>query len=197
MGVRVSERTDSADRFAAWADGVMERLDEQEDLDGRLLHALGRGPSLREDTLTRMAEAVRAAVLGMSPAGCAVAAGVSERLLHNWQQQDPSFAAAMTQARTLARAHAGGSGTPARLTPATLHILLTGVRRGVPQAAVPSLAGLSVRALLRVRRERPQVEALILAARRAARLKKAGRRGGASYEQRYRLVRIDDAPSEG
>ncbi|MFD7434055.1 hypothetical protein [Streptomyces sp. NPDC059861] len=69
--------------LAAWADGVLARIDAQQGIDDELLAALGRGPSLREETLARMAEAVRAAALGLGPAGCAAAAGVPERLLHN------------------------------------------------------------------------------------------------------------------
>ncbi|MFD7434056.1 hypothetical protein [Streptomyces sp. NPDC059861] len=49
-------------------------------------------------------------------------------------------------------------------------------------------------ALHRLRKERPKVNALILAARRA-RSKRTERRGGSTYEHRYRLVRVDDAPA--
>ncbi|MFE6281181.1 hypothetical protein [Streptomyces sp. NPDC057877] len=184
----MAEPSDSARQLAVWADGVLERVDAQEDLDRRLSAALGRTPDLGEETLARMAEAVRAAACGLGPAGCALAAGVSERLLTGWEEREPAFAAAMSAARRLGRTRAHlVRGAPPALTPYTLRVLLKGVREGVPNASVAALVGLSVRALYRVRRERPEVAALLLAARRAR-----PRKG----ERRYRLVRVGDGPPE-
>ncbi|MFC5802001.1 hypothetical protein [Streptomyces formicae] len=190
----MDEAADSTRRLAAWADGVLAHIDAQEELDRGLLAALGRIPSLREETLSRMAEAVRAAAMGLGPAGCAVAAGVSERLLLNWQAQDPSFAAAMAAASALARTHASCTGDrPPPLTPTALRVLLKAVRTGTAHTPAAALVGLSVRTLYRLRRQRPELEALVVAARRA-RPKKADRRARPPYEHRYRLVRVDDVP---
>lgn len=181
--------------LAAWADGVLARIDAQEGLDGELLAALGRGPSLREETLARMAEAVRAAALGFGPAGCAAAAGVPERLLLNWQDHNPAFAAAMSGARALARSHGSdGNGAARPPAPAALLVLLQAIRAGAQHASAAALVGMPRAALSRLRKERPKVNALILAARRA-RPKRADRRGSSTYAHRYRLVSVDDAPS--
>ncbi|MBG0857031.1 hypothetical protein I2W78_35575 [Streptomyces spinoverrucosus] len=191
------ETADPDRELAAWADGVLARIDAQQGLDGELLAALGRGPSLREETLARMAEAVRTAALGFGPAGCAAAAGVSERLLLNWQEHNPSFAAAMSGARALARSHGSdGDGDDAPRPPASaaLLVLLQAIRTGAQHASAAALAGMPRAALNRLRKERPKVDALVLAARRA-RPKRADRRGSSTYEHGYRLVRIDDAPS--
>ncbi len=185
MGER---RADPANRLESWADRVMADLDAQEDLDRALLRALRYSPSLREETAARMADAVRAAALGLGPAGCAVAAGVSERLLGAWQAQDPSFAAAMAAATSMARAHAPDSGVP--LNPASLRVLLKAVRGGGLYGPAAALAGMSGRAFYRLRREIPEVGALVAAARRA-RPKKADRRRKSRYEYHYRLVRVD------
>ncbi|MFD3442812.1 hypothetical protein ACFWU3_35610 [Streptomyces sp. NPDC058685] len=188
-------RVDPANRLESWADGVVADLDAQEDVDRALLHALGARPSLREETAARMADAVRAAALGLGPPGCAVAAGVSERLLAAWQEHDPTFAAAMAAATTMARARGSVPGaTP--LTPTALRVLLTAMRGGALHGPAAALVGMSGRAFYRLRRERPEVGALVAAARRA-RPKKADRRKGPKYEQRYRLVRIGDPDGAG
>ncbi|MFI9612831.1 hypothetical protein ACIHCM_14360 [Streptomyces sp. NPDC052023] len=181
--------------LAAWADGVLARIDAQQGLDGELLAALGRGPSLREETLARMAEAVRAAALGFGPAGCAAAAGVPERLLLNWQDHNPSFAAAMSGARALAQSYASEVNGAARPPGAVaLLVLLQAIQAGAQHASAAALAGMPRAALYRLRKERPKVNALILAARRA-RSRRTARRGVSAYEHRYRLVRVDDVPA--
>ncbi|MEJ8633226.1 hypothetical protein [Streptomyces sp. MS2.AVA.5] len=182
-------RVDPANRLESWADGVVAALDAQEDVDRALLHALGARPSLREETAARMADAVRAAALGLGPPGCAVAAGVSERLLTAWQEHDPTFAAAMAAAATMARARGPVPG--ATLNATALRVLLTAMRGGALHGPAAALVGMSGRAFYRLRRERPEVGALVAAARRA-RPKKADRRKRPKYEQHYRLVRIDD-----
>ncbi|MFJ7071669.1 hypothetical protein [Streptomyces sp. NPDC098781] len=180
-------------RLTDWADGVLERLVAQDELDGDLRTALGLGPSLREETLARMAEAVRAAALGLGPAGCATAAGIPERLLRDWQAHNPSFAAAMAGASALARSHSpGGNGKPGALSPTALRVLLKAIRAGARHSPAAAVVGIPVRALNELRRKRPEVNALVLAARRA-RPKRGDRRGVTAYEHSYRLVRLDDA----
>ncbi|MER5768777.1 hypothetical protein [Streptomyces sp. NPDC001985] len=179
-------------RLATWADGVVADLDTQDEIDRALRRALGGEPSLREENASRMADALRAAALGLTPAGCAAAAGVSERLLLNWQSQDAPFAAAMAAAEEMARAHAPAPAAPV-LNPAALRVLLAAVRAGMLHAPAAALVGLSGRALYRLRRESPEIAALVAAARRA-RPKKADRRGKPKFEQRYRLVSVGEAP---
>ncbi|MFF8958251.1 hypothetical protein [Streptomyces sp. NPDC014894] len=178
-------------RLQAWADGVVAGLDAQEEIDQSLRRALRGGkPDLREENASRMADALRAAALGLNPAACAMAAGVSERLLLNWQRGDEAFAAAMTAAREMARAH--GAGPPADgLSPTALRVLLAALRGGVLHAPAAALVGMSGRALYRLRRESPELAALVAAARRA-RPKKADRRRRSKYEQRYRLVPMEE-----
>ncbi|MEO3977975.1 hypothetical protein [Streptomyces sp. CAU 1734] len=182
----------SANRLEAWADGVLGRLDAQEEADRSLLHALPREPTLREETTARMADALRAAALGLGPAGCAVAARVSERLLLNWQRQDAAFAAAMAAAAELAPA--GENGRPP-LSPLALRVLLRAVRGGALHGSAAALIGMSGRAFYRLRRDSPEIAALVAAARRS-RPKKSGRRGRPGHEEhwRYRLVRVDTSP---
>ncbi|MCM2390566.1 hypothetical protein [Streptomyces albipurpureus] len=183
-----------ANSLEAWADGVVARLDVHEDIDRSLLYALRKGPSLRDETAARMADALRAAALGLNSAGCAMAAGVSERLLLNWQSQDPSFAAAMAAATDMARAQTAGLAGP--LNPAALRVLLRALRNGALHGPAAALVGMSGRALYRLRRESPEVAALVAAARRA-RPKKADRRRRSPYEQRYRLIRLDQGVEVG
>lgn len=178
-----------ANPLEVWADNVVARLDVQEDVDRSLLHALQKGPNLREETATRMADALRAAALGLNPAGCATAAGVSERLLRNWQTQNEFFATAMRAAAEMAQAQSVG---PSRqLNPAALRVLLKALRSGAQHGPAAALVGMSGRALYRLRKESPEVAALVAAARRA-RPRKSDRRRRSRYEQRYRLVRLEE-----
>ncbi|MEW2162667.1 hypothetical protein AB0912_06660 [Streptomyces sp. NPDC007084] len=192
----MDEAIDTDARLAAWADDVLTHLDAQARLDQELLVALGREPNLREETLTRMAEAVRAATLGMDAAGCAAAAGITERLLHNWQFLEPSFAAALSAATTLNRSHGHADEKPLPLTPVELRTLLTVIRAGAAVGAAAALVGVSRRRLDEARRRRPEVNALVLAARRA-RTPKSARRNGTSYGHGYRLLQVDGDPLTG
>ncbi|GGZ29335.1 hypothetical protein GCM10010387_23370 [Streptomyces inusitatus] len=178
-------------RLDLWADEVVAGLDADEDIDRSLRRALRGGkPDLREENAARRADALRAAALGLNPAACAMAAGVSERLLLNWQRGDDAFAAAMTAAREMARTDDVARPADA-LNPAALRVLLSALRGGALHAPAAALVGMSGRALYRLRRESPEIAALVAAARRA-RPKKADRRRGAKCEQRYRLVRVED-----
>ncbi|MFJ8469719.1 hypothetical protein [Streptomyces swartbergensis] len=192
----MDERGDSARQLADWADGMLDRLGAQEELDGDLLAAMGRSPSLSEETLARMAEAVRAAALGLGPDGCALAAGIPERLLQHWQLRNPSFAAAMACASTLAQSQIPDSNDkPSHLSPAALRVILKAIRAGARHTVAAAVAGVPLKTLNGLRRKRPEVDALILAARRA-RPKRADRRGASAYEHGYRLVRVDDTFSQ-
>ncbi|WP_087882790.1 hypothetical protein [Streptomyces alboflavus] len=195
---RAERRTAAVNRLETWADGVVAGLDAQEDIDRSLLQALRVDPSLREETAVRRADALRAAALGLGPAGCAAAAGVTERLLLNWQAKDPSFAEAMAAAALMA-AGERERGRPVATSDgpgaAALRVVLRAVRDGVAQPSAAVLGGWSERSFLRLRRRSPEVAALLAAARRArARARRAERRGGPVGGRGYRLVRVDDGP---
>ncbi|MEU8789135.1 hypothetical protein [Streptomyces sp. NPDC048643] len=192
----MDEATDTDTRLAAWADDVLAHLDAQARLDQDLLVALGREPNLREETLNRMAEAVRAAALGIDAAGCAAAAGIPERLLLNWQALEPSFADAMTAATALSRSNGHGEEKPLPLTPLELRTLLTVIRAGAALGAAAARVGVSRRRPDEARIRRPEVNALILAARRA-RAPKSARRSGSSPGHGYRLLQVDGDPFIG
>ncbi|MFD0415616.1 hypothetical protein [Streptomyces sp. NPDC127108] len=195
---RVERRAAAVNRLEAWADGVVAGLDAQEDIDRSLLQALRVDPSLRAETAVRRADALRAAALGLGPAGCAAAAGVTERLLLNWQAQDPSFAEAMAAATLMAaseREQGRPMATPAGPGAAALRVVLRAVRDGVAQPSAAVLGGWSERSFLRLRRRSPEVAALLAAARRArARARRTERRGVPGGGRGYRLVRVDDGP---
>lgn len=167
----------------------------QEELDRSLSDALHRAPSQREETITRMADALRGAAQGLTLPGCAAAAGVSERTLREWLDIDSSFAGALRAAQLLAEAHGLGPGAPP--TPAGLQLMLNAIRKGATWPVAASLIGISVRGFNRLRADAPPVGALVAAAQRArAAQAGSGRRrrppGSASRRAGYRIVELDD-----
>ncbi|MCY0939993.1 hypothetical protein [Streptomyces antarcticus] len=178
-----------------WADEVVARLGSQEDMDRALRDALRRTPSQREETIARMADALRGAAQGLTIPGCAAAAGVPERTLREWLDLDASFAAALGAAHALAEAHGLRPGTTP--TPAALQLMLNAIRMGAAWPAAATLVGISIRGFNRLRAEAPPVAALIAAAQRARGAKAAaGQRRrpakAASSRAGYRIVRLDD-----
>ncbi|MFD3544667.1 hypothetical protein ACFWUW_03445 [Streptomyces sp. NPDC058655] len=181
-----------------WADGVVAWMSSQEELDRALGEALSRTPSQREETIARMADALRGAAQGLTVPGCAAAAGVPERTLREWLAIDTSFAAAIRAARSLAEAHGLRPGTAP--TPAALQLMLNAIRKGAAWPAAATLVGLSIRGFNRLRAEAPPVAALVAAAQRARSAKAAAgttarRRQpprAASRRAGYRIVRLDD-----
>ncbi|MGA4837974.1 hypothetical protein [Streptomyces sp. G45] len=187
-------RTGSAPQLEAWADGVVADLDAQEHLERALWRALRHSPTLREETAVRRADALRAAALGLDAGGCAMAAGVSERMLRDWLDRDTEFAAAMAAAAELAerdRERARAVAAADAPSSAALWVALRAVRDGAVQSTAAALGGWSEQSFLRLRRRSPEVAALLAAARRA-RAKKADRRGRPRFEQGYRLVRVEE-----
>ncbi|MFD3875634.1 hypothetical protein [Streptomyces sp. NPDC058623] len=178
-----------------WADEVVACMGSRDMVERALREALSRTPSQREETIARMADALRGAAQGLSVPGCAAAAGVPERILREWLEIDASFAGALRAAHALAQAH--GLRPGAEPTPAALHLLLDAIRKGAAWPAAATLVGISIRGFNRLRSEAPQVGALIAAAQRArpARTAPGGRRrlpkaGGT--RPGYRIVRLDD-----
>ncbi|MFJ3637320.1 hypothetical protein [Streptomyces sp. NPDC090112] len=198
-----AERAESAARVVAW-------LAARDEVEHALRDALGRPPSQRDDTVARMAEALRAAAQGLGEPAIAVAAGVPERMLRGWMEQDPAFATALRAASALAAGH--GLTADGGATPAMLRVVLDAVGRGASWPVAGRLAGLSIRRFNRLRQTTPGVESLLEAAQRMrsrtartarvareARAARSGARGtrrteaeGGAGERRYRLVRLDD-----
>ncbi|MER6202073.1 hypothetical protein ABT234_32490 [Streptomyces sp. NPDC001586] len=178
-----------------WADEVLAWMSSQEEMDRALRDALRRTPSQREETIARMADALRGAAQGLTIPGCAAAAGLPERTLREWLDIDASFAEALRAAHALAEAH--GLRPGAAPTPAALQLMLNAIRKGAAWPAAATLVGISVRGFNRLRAEAPPVGALIAAAQRARSAKGgAGQRRrppkGAGRRAGYRIVQLDD-----
>ncbi|MFI7325604.1 hypothetical protein ACIBQ3_13150 [Streptomyces rubiginosohelvolus] len=173
----------------AWAEAVVAGLDGAKAAERALADALRPVMSLKEEKAQRRAEAVRAAAMGLGAAGCASAAGVSERLLASWRAEDPVFDAALSTARSLAHVHDVVPDVASN--PAVLRVALDAILRGVPFIEAGALVGVKRDTFYRLRRGSPHLGALFGAAqnlrRRGAspgRKRKAGLKG-------YRLVRLD------
>lgn len=168
-------------RTSAEAARIVGWLAARDEAERGLREAVGRPPSQRDDTVDRMAEALRAAALGLAEPAVALAAGVPERLLRRWREQDPAFGAAMRAAEELAAGHGVAAG--GEPTAAMLRVVLDGVLRGLPCTTAARVAGFSVRRFNRLRRTGPGAKLLAAALRQ-----RAGTVGGRGY----RLVRLDD-----
>ncbi|MFD4129663.1 hypothetical protein ACFXKK_06925 [Streptomyces globisporus] len=173
----------------AWAEAVVAGLDGARAAECALADALRPAMSVKEENAQRRAEAVRAAAMGLGAAGCASAAGVSERLLASWRAEDPVFDAALSAARSLAHVH--GVVPDVAANPAVLRVALDAILRGVPFIEAGALVGVKRDTFYRLRRGNPHLGALFGAAqnlrRRSVspgRQRKTGRKG-------YRLVRLD------
>ncbi|WP_158721144.1 hypothetical protein [Streptomyces sp. NRRL S-241] len=178
-----------------WADEVLAWMSSQEEMDRALRDALRRTPSQREETIARMADALRGAAQGLTIPGCAAAAGVPERILREWLEIDASFATAVRAAHALAEAH--GLRPGAAPTPAALQLMLNAIRKGAAWPAAATLVGISVRGFNRLRAEAPPVGALIAAAQRARSAKPGASRRrrppkAAGRPPGYRIVQLDD-----
>ncbi|MGW3327322.1 hypothetical protein [Streptomyces virginiae] len=178
-----------------WADEVLAWMSSQEEMDRALRDALRRTPSQREETIARMADALRGAAQGLTIPGCAAAAGVPERILREWLEIDTSFATALGSAHALAEAHGLRPGSAP--TPASLQLMLNAIRKGAAWPAAATLVGISVRGFNRLRAEAPPVGALIAAAQRARSAKAGASRRrrppkAASRRVGYRIVQLDD-----
>ncbi|MET9606981.1 hypothetical protein ABZZ17_18170 [Streptomyces sp. NPDC006512] len=185
-----------------WAEDLVDWLEGHDEAEGRLRAALPEMASHRWDIASRMAEALKATAQGLSAEAAAAAAGLTERMLHDWLEKDPAFAHAVSAARSLAASrglHAGHDPTPAMI-----HLVLRTIRQGAPWPYAAKLAGFSIRGFNRLRQEAPAVGALVEAAQRARPKARAGtaRRargsgpGPGSARGRssagYRLVHMDD-----
>ncbi|MFI1224821.1 MULTISPECIES: hypothetical protein [unclassified Streptomyces] len=198
MGDRSAGETagDAADgmtggRPEAWAEAVVAGLDAAKAAERALADALRPAMSLKEEKAQRRAEAVRAAAMGLGAAGCASAAGVSERLLASWRAEDPVFDAALSAARSLAHVHDVVPDVAAN--PAVLRVALDAILAGVPFIAAGALVGVKRDAFYRLRRGNPRLGALFGAAQNVRRRSVSPGRKRKTELKGYRLVRLDAA----
>ncbi|MFD3552018.1 hypothetical protein ACFWWA_07935 [Streptomyces goshikiensis] len=178
---------DDTSHHLPWAEHTVNALNADDLARTALSEALDAADDLPLERSQQHAEALRAAAMGLPPAGCALAAGVSERMLTTWRDNDPYFNAAMASAQALAHAHRL-SGSEAATTPFALRLFLRALHNGVGLFAASDQIGLS-RHHLKKLRSRPPVEALVTAAQNLAR-KPAHRR---AKPFTYRLVRTEPA----
>ncbi|MCX5077388.1 hypothetical protein OHA84_03510 [Streptomyces sp. NBC_00513] len=184
-----TQHGDDTSHRLAWAKRAVHDLNAGHAAHGSLAEALDTAGDLRTENAHRRAEAVRAAAMGLPPAACAFAAGISERMLTVWQGTDPHFNAAMAGAHALAHAH-GLTDPTAPTSPFALRLLLRAVQGGAGILAAAEQLGIPRHRLQKLR-ARPQVAALVTAAQSIAR-KPAPRR---SKPYAYRLVRT--SPNDG
>ncbi|MER5776738.1 hypothetical protein ABT144_21030 [Streptomyces sp. NPDC002039] len=178
-----TQHGDVTSHHLAWAKRAVDDLNAGHEAHRSLGEALDTTGDLRAENAQRRAEAVRAAAMGLPPAACALAAGISERMLTVWQNTDPHFNAAMASAQALAHAHEL-TGSAAPTSPFALRLLLRAIQGGTGILAAAEQIGIPRHRLQKLR-ARPRVAALVTAAQSIAR-KPAPRR---SKPYAYRLVR--------
>ncbi|MFJ7207140.1 hypothetical protein ACIQWR_26850 [Streptomyces sp. NPDC098789] len=185
---------EAAARPEGWAERVVARLAAVDALEQDLIGAVHGQPDLIAETGARRARALHAAAMGLGPAGCAAAAGVSEALLIRWRR-DPAFDAALVAATALA---ASLPVAPhGRLNGFALGILLRSLAREAHLGTAARAAGLTRDQLTRIRRSNAAVNDLVEAALRGARVRYTEKRGR-KRPYGYRLVhRAGTAPPEG
>ncbi|MFE6702867.1 hypothetical protein [Streptomyces sp. NPDC057718] len=179
----------AGERPEVWAEAVVAGLDAARAAERALADALGPAMSLKEEKAQRRAEAVRAAAMGLGAAGCASAAGVSERLLESWRAEDPVFDAALSAARSLAHVHDVVPDVASN--PAVLKMALDAILSGVPFIAAGALVGVKRDTFYRLRRGNPRLGALFGAAQNARRRSASPGRKRKAELKGYRLVRLD------
>ncbi|MFB7180726.1 hypothetical protein ACFCYI_23855 [Streptomyces sp. NPDC056257] len=170
-------------------------MSSPEEMDRAPRDALRRTPSQREETIARMADALRGGAQGLTVPGRAAAAGLPERTLREWLDIDASFAEALRAAHALAEAH--GLRPGAAPTAAALQLMLNAIRKRAARPAAATLVGISVRGFNRLRAEAPPVGALIAAAQRARSAQAGASRrrrppAGTGRRAGYRIIQLDD-----
>ncbi|MEU4353678.1 hypothetical protein [Streptomyces virginiae] len=178
---------------------MIEWLNARSEMEQSFREPLAGLPNERQETMSRMAEALQAAAHGLPPSGVATWAGVSTRLLRSWLETDRAFAEAMTSATQLAAAHGYRPDGP--ITPAMIRVVVTAISRGEGWLDAARAAGIPTRGFRELWRSRPPFEALMRAAQsaRPSRVTPAVPRRRRPAEQanhhtRYRLV-LRDEPS--
>ncbi|MFJ9817731.1 hypothetical protein ACIRU3_21170 [Streptomyces sp. NPDC101151] len=184
------ETDERAARVVTW-------LDAQRDVERTLSEPLGGLPSLRDESISRMADVLQGMALGLGMSAAAMWAGVPDRVLQSWLKKDSAFAAAAKSASDLAAAH--GLQTRGKVTPAKLRVALIAISRGETWSAAAVLAGFSTRQYRKLWGSSPMMVALVNAARRARRLRTSSPQPNTSAPDHkgYRLVQYDAPGSEG
>ncbi|MFE5719619.1 hypothetical protein [Streptomyces erythrochromogenes] len=195
----------TAEEYSERADRVVRWLNARREVERRLREPLDGLPRERDETLSRMAEALQGAAQGLSTEGIAAWAGVSEEMLQGWLTRDSAFAAAMASARKLAEVHAGPPGE--QITAAMIRVVVTAMGGGATWPEAARIAGIPYRRFRLLWRNNPALEALADAALRArggripaSAPRRQRRLAKAAAPKSYRLVRRDDAlhaPLEG
>ncbi|WP_405600802.1 hypothetical protein OG741_23100 [Streptomyces sp. NBC_01410] len=185
----MNEELEQAPDNPAGASVLMAALASSEQAQRALYTACHPLPSLPSENALRQAEALRAAAMGLPPAGCAEAAGIPERLLERWRADLPAFDTAMRAAQHLAEQH---HLTETKINPVKLGVMLQAIRYGMGVRDAEALIGFPRSVFQRLRRDNPSVRHLVTAAQgfrnRVAASRAAGRR---SHTFTYRLVRRD------
>ncbi|MGY5123688.1 hypothetical protein [Streptomyces nigrescens] len=180
---------DESSQHQAWADSVVASIQAATEVDQHLNRALHGAARLSQETALQRADAIRAAALGLPPAACAAAAGISERLLADWCARDPAFSTAMDSAKALAHAHDSGNAVDA----GGLRLVLNAIRGGASLTDATALIDVSMTQFRRLRARNPKIKALVDAASAMQRRQRADSTRTRSAHRGYRLVRRDGA----
>ncbi|MCJ0874459.1 hypothetical protein [Streptomyces sp. AP-93] len=175
-----------------WAKLLIAELASSPDIDEALTTAVHGRRNLAAETNLRRANALHAAAMGLGPAGCATAAGVSESILASWRK-DPSFDNAMASASALAVAHEVAP--RGRINGLGLHLVLRSILQGAFLGTAAASIGLRSDQILRIRRENPLIDSLIETAVAQGRVRRPKRR--LKHPFSYRLVDRTEASSAG
>ncbi|WP_053690259.1 hypothetical protein [Streptomyces sp. WM6372] len=153
---------EEAGRRQGWANELIARLDAADHLEQTLFTAVHDHPDLAAETDHRRANALHAAAMGLGPAGCAAAAGITESLLASWRKDDPAFDTAVTAATAMAGArHVARQG---QINAFGLRLLLQSIAQGVRLGTAAAAVGLRRDQLTRMRRSNPAIDSLLDAA---------------------------------
>lgn len=188
-----NERPDTSGASGDGAEHVVSCLDGRDDTDWTLHEAVRGTHDLAAETNERRARAVHAAAMGLGPAGCAAAAGVSEAMLSSWRAQNPLFGAALTSAAAMAAADRVAE--PGRLTGMSLGLLLQTIVRGTGVKAAAAAVNLRYDQLRRLRERNPEVDRLVHAAVSRARSRRAPKPRKPVFT--YRMIRDGEPAPAG
>ncbi|MFE5969632.1 hypothetical protein [Streptomyces sp. NPDC056463] len=180
--------SEEAGQRREWAECLVAHLNSPHHLEQTLIIAIHGHPDHAAETNHRRAQALHAAAMGLGPAGCAAAAGITESLLASWRKNDPAFDTAVSAAAAMASAH---NVAPHGQTNAFgLRLLLRSIAHGIHVGTAAAAVGLRRDQLTRIRRNNPTINSLLDAAIRQGRTRRPGlhskRRARRSYA--YRLV---------
>ncbi|MEW9519778.1 hypothetical protein [Streptomyces tubercidicus] len=178
---------DQSSQYQRWADSVVAGLQATTETDQALIRALHGAAVLSEEIAFQRADAIRAAALGLPPAACAAAAGISAGLFADWCARDPAFRSAVDSAKALADTHGSGAAVSA----GGLRLVLNAIKGGASFADATALIGVSLLQFRRLREENPKIHALVDAASSMRRRQKTGSAKKRSTHKGYRLVRRD------